>query len=217
MSFLDKAITDIVEFSTLDTTCSYIDTKKQRTHYKYIQNASSSLNSELTTRGWRRFGKYYSRPICQGCNACKSIKIDVANHTYSKSQRRIIRKNKKTDIFMQPPSLSKEHIALYNKFHKFKNQQKGWKYYEIDGNQYYTSFVDGFGQHGKEILYFMDNKLIGVDLIDIVDDGISSIYFYYDPDYSNLSLGNYSILLQIDLARRNNLSHNGLITLYSAS
>ena len=55
------------------------------------------------------------------------------------------------------------------------------------------------------MLYFVDNKLVGVDLLDIVDDGVSSIYFFYDPDYSYLSLGNFSILIQIDLARQNNL------------
>jgi arginine-tRNA-protein transferase len=205
VSFLDKAITDVIEFSTLDTTCSYIKSNKARTHYKYFQNASSTHNSELTKRGWRRFGRYYSRPICDGCSECKSIRIDVANHSYSKSQRRVIRKNDKTYTYIQPPSLSKDHIRLYNKFHKFKSEQKGWNYHEIDGNHYYSSFVDGFGQHGKEVLYFVDNKLVGVDLLDIVDDGVSSIYFFYDPDYSYLSLGNFSILIQIDLARQNNL------------
>ncbi len=50
-------------------------------------------------------------------------------------------------------------------------------------------------------LFIRDDKIIGVDLIDILDDGISSIYFYYDPDYSRLSLGTFSLLYQIELAR----------------
>ncbi|HIP46328.1 MAG TPA: arginyltransferase, partial [Campylobacterales bacterium] len=50
-------------------------------------------------------------------------------------------------------------------------------------------------------LYIVDDKLVGVDLIDVLEDGISSIYFFYDPDYSNLSLGTFSLLYQIKLAK----------------
>lgn len=205
LSIIDKSINNIIEFSTIDTKCAYKSDQLQRTHYKYIENCSSSLNNELIDRGWRRFGRYYSRPICANCNACESIKVDVEAFKFTKSQRRIIKKNKDTNVFIQTPTLTTEHIKLYNKFHKYKSNKSGWEYNEIETNQYYTSFVDGFGQHGKEVLYFIDNKLVGVDLIDILDDGISSIYFYYDPDYSKYSLGAYSLFIQFDLAKRKEL------------
>lgn len=56
-------------------------------------------------------------------------------------------------------------------------------------------------QFGKEVLYFVENKLVGVDLIDIMGDGISSIYFFYDPDFSHLSLGRFSLYQQILIAQ----------------
>ncbi len=77
----------------------------------------------------------------------------------------------------------------------------GWNHRNISQREYFENFVDGAHEFGKEILYFRDDRLVGVDLIDILDDGISAIYFFYDPDYARLSLGTYSLLYQIRLAR----------------
>ena len=59
---------------------------------------------------------------------------------------------------------------------------------------------------GKEISYYDENgKLICVDLVDITDDGLSSVYCYYDPEYLNLSLGKFSLLNEIEIAKKLNL------------
>jgi arginine-tRNA-protein transferase len=83
--------------------------------------------------------------------------------------------------------------------------KKGWDYYNVNADSYHDLYAKGFSTFGKEILYIRDDKLIGVDLVDFLDDGLSAIYFYYDPDYSNFSLGNYSIYKQIELAKERNL------------
>ncbi len=191
-----------IDFCTLDSECAYLPDRKTRMYYRYIPNATKALATALIQRGWRRFGHSYFYPICQGCKECKSIRIDVKNFKPSRSQKRAIKKNKETLIYLQKPTLTYEHIDLYNRYHKFKEQKSGWNYYEIDLQTYYEEFVVGAHDFGKEVLYFYDNKLVGVDLIDILEDGISSIYFYYDPGYAHLSLGIYSLLVQIDIAKR---------------
>ncbi len=191
-----------IDFCTLDYECAYLPDKKTRMFYRYIPNATKELASDLIKRGWRRFGYSYFHPICAGCNECKNIRIDALNFKPSKSQRRAIKKNRDTQVYIQKPTLTFEHIELYNKFHKFKEHKSGWTYKEIDLQTYYEEFVVGAHDFGKEVLYIKDNRLIGVDLIDILDDGISSIYFFYDPDYQKLSLGIYSLLVQINLARK---------------
>jgi arginine-tRNA-protein transferase len=80
--------------------------------------------------------------------------------------------------------------------------KKGWEHSYVNPKNYYTSFVNGHNGYGYEILYYDEGRLIGVDLIDILKDGISSIYFYYDPDYSNYSLGKLSLLYEIEFAKR---------------
>ncbi len=191
------------EFS-LNDKCSYIDGLEQTMHYKIIENCSSSHTTELIERGFRRFGKMYFRPICSTCQECQSIKIDVDNYIFSKSSKRVIKKAKNLKSYIQTPTLSQEHLDLFEKYHKHMKEKKGWKYQQTTADHYYNSFVNGHEDFGYEVLYYDENKLIGVDLIDILEDGISSIYFYYDPDYSHLSLGKLSLLLQIKYAQQSN-------------
>ena len=191
-----------IDFCTLDYECAYLPDKKTRMFYRYIPNATKELASALIKRGWRRFGNSYFHPICHGCRECKNIRIDVENFKPTKSQRRAIKKNRDTHVYIQSPSLTLEHVELYNRFHKFKAKKSGWKYHEMDLQTYYEEFVVGAHDFGKEVLYIKNGEIIGVDLIDILDDGISSIYFFYDPEYEKLSLGIYSLLVQIDLAKR---------------
>lgn len=195
------------DFCMLDYECAYIPGKQTRMHYSFTETANTQYASNLIQRGWRRFGNYYFYPICDGCNECKSLRIDASSYQYTKSKKRIIKKNKDTKIIIQKPSLTPSHIDLYNKYHAYKSRKDGWKSTDISQKEYYENFVTGAHQFGKEVLYFVENKLIGIDLIDILDDGISSIYFYYDPDFSHLSLGIYSLLYQIELAKYNNLQY----------
>jgi len=191
------------EFS-LDDKCSYLKDKKQTMHYKVIDNCSASSCQNLIERGYRRFGKMYFRPICKECNECQSIKIDVENYTFSKSARRIMRKGEDLRVFIRQPSVSHEHLKLFDKYHLYMSDKKGWDYSPTSADHYYSSFVLGHEDFGYEVLYYYEEKLIGVDLIDILDDGISSIYFYYDPDFSKYSLGKLSLYNQIKYAKNSN-------------
>jgi len=185
----------------LEDKCSYLQGKEQTTHYKIIDNCSLRSSEALIQRGFRRFGKMYFRPICPTCDECKSLKIDVQNYTFSKSARRIIKKAHNIRQYLQKPSLTKEHLELFEKYHLYMHQKKGWDYSQTSPDHYYNSFVLGHEDFGYEVLYFDEDKLIAVDLIDILEDGISSIYFYYDPDYAKFSLGKLSLYQQIIFAQ----------------
>ncbi|NKQ41798.1 MAG: arginyltransferase [Sulfurovum sp.] len=191
----------------LDYSCAYLPDHMVRMNYKHVNHASKTFTTAAVKRGWRRFGKYFFYPVCHGCNGCKSLRIEVSDFHPSKSQRRVIKKNNKTKILIQSASLSQNHIQLYNRYHVWKSIKDAWRHREISQKEYYENFVDGAHDFGREVLYYRDSKLVGVDLIDIIDDGISAIYFYHDPDYANLSLGTYSLLYQIELAKQMNLEY----------
>ncbi len=195
----------IVEFSTLPSKCAYLADRKAKMQYKYIKGCSFSYNDFLVKRGWRRFGEYFSFPQCSGCDECLSVRIDAQNFIFSKSVRRVIRKNENcTSIVCKRPSVTKEHIELYNKYHMYMSQKRGWKHYKLNMQSYYELYVNGYGDFGLEFLYFCKGKLVGVDLVDETSNGLSSIYFFYDPDFSHLSLGKYSIYQQILYAQHTN-------------
>ena len=194
-----------IDFCTLDVSCPYLSGKNSRTMYKYVDGCDFAYNSKLVKEGFRRFGNYFSTPICDGCNECKSLRIDALNFKFTKSLRRVIRKNSDTKIRISKPNLSNEHIKLYEKYHKFMHEKRGWEFHELNFNRYYHVYVEGAGSFGYEVDYFVEDKLVCVDLIDLVDDGISSIYCYYDTNFAHLSLGKFSLLTQIKPACEHNL------------
>ncbi len=195
----------LIEFSTLEAKCAYLKDKRMRMEYKFIENCPEILSQKLIQRGWRRFGEYYSRPNCVECNDCLSLRINATNYRFSKSAKRTIRKNSATKFVVQKPTITIQHLNLYEKYHKYMEEKKGWKHYTLSPNSYHELYVSGAMKFGKEILYFVDGKLVGVDLVDFFTDGLSSIYFFYDPDYAHLSLGRFSMYQQIYIAQTNKL------------
>jgi len=189
----------------LEDSCSYLQGKQSTTEYKVVENASLQEMQNFLEHGYRRFGKILFRPICEGCCECQSIKIDVENFTFTKSKRRVLNKAKNLLTHIQRPIMSQEHLKLYDKYHLYMEKKKGWEYKKVTPTHYYNSFVEGVESYGYEILYFDKEKLIGVDHIDIVEDGISSIYFFYDPEYSSYSLGKLSLYNQILIAKEHKL------------
>lgn len=133
----------VVEFCTLPSTCAYLDVRKARMEYRYIKGCSFNLNDKLVRNGWRRFGEYFSRPQCKNCDECKSLRIDAQNFTFSRSAKRSAKKNKNTSTVTRIPSVTKEHVKLYNKYHKFMQTKKGWKHFELSLQSYYELYVNG--------------------------------------------------------------------------
>ncbi|MCI6989622.1 MAG: arginyltransferase [Campylobacter sp.] len=194
-------------FSSLPSNCPYLDGKKSRTEFMFMKNCSFELNSKLVQRGQRRFGGFFEKPVCADCKECVSLRIDAQNFRFTKSKRRVINKNSSTSHAISRPQLSLEHINLFNKYHDFMHEKNGWRYFNIDLQKYYEIYASYSHDFGKEIAYYIDGRLVCVDLVDMVDDGISSVYCYYDPDYSHLSLGKYSLLNEIIIAKKLNLRY----------
>ena len=196
-----------VEFLEEDRGCSYFEDKLSDIRYRYIHSCSTTSYQNMLERGWRRFGRMHFVPECKTCDKCVSMRIDVKNYKFSKSEKRVISKNKNTKLYIRQPSVTREHLELYDRYHKFMNDKKDWPYSPIEVDDYIKSYVDGKEEYSKEFLYVRDEKLIGVALVDILPDSISAIYCYYDHNYSDLSLGKFSILAQIKIAKELNIPY----------
>jgi len=128
--------------------CSYLEAELQTTHYKIIQDCSVGLCESLIEKGWRRFGHMFFRPICIGCTACESFKIDVENYEFSKSQRRILRKNEETKIVIQRPQVTSNHLALFEKYHLHMKDKRDWKYEETIVKKSQRGVLFGWRENG---------------------------------------------------------------------
>jgi arginine-tRNA-protein transferase len=197
----------VTEFFEENKQCPYYDNKISDMRYKYMGYCSVNEHSLMCERGWRRFGNMHFVPECKNCDECKTIRIDVDKFKFSKSQKRVLSKNKKTNVYLQKPTISIEHLKLFDKYHLHMQNKKNWRFETTTPDSYYQSYVVGANDYGKELLYFRDNKLVAVALLDILEDAVSAIYCYYDHDYKYLSLGKYSILMQISLAKQLNLKY----------
>ena len=196
-----------IEFLEERRECSYFDNEISDIRYRYMHSCSTPEYQAMLERGWRRFGRMHFVPECRDCNKCITMRIDVKNYKFSKSERRVINKNKDTKLYIRPPSMTKEHLDLYNKYHEFMNRKKDWPFSPITPSDYARSYVEGKAEYSKEFLYMRDDELIGVALVDILPKSISAIYCYYDHDYSELSLGKFSILAQIKIAKELNIPY----------
>jgi arginine-tRNA-protein transferase len=198
---------NITEFFEENKSCPYFDDKLSDTRYQFIKSCDMNTYNKMIERGWRRFGNVHFVPECKTCTECKTIRIDIKKFKYSKSQKRILSKNKDIQIYIQKPTLSVNHTNLFNKYHKNMEAKKSWKPNIIDANEYKSSYIHGAGKFGKEILYFLDDRLICVALCDITLNALSSVYCFYDHDYENRSLGKFSILAQISISKQFNIPH----------
>lgn len=189
--------------------CAYICGNNTTFNYALIESCSEGFYNALLERGWRRFGEVFFAPFCDYCQKCISIRQIVYDFQFSKNHKRIMSKNKIIDVVFGIPNYSIEKIELYNKYHTMMNIKKGWEYNQIDKDRYLHMFVDGKNNFGKELCYYIDGKLIGVAFVDILKScsSMSAIYFFYDHDYSHLSLGTFSILKQLEIAKMLNIRY----------
>lgn len=188
--------------------CPYFASVESLTTYRNIPNQTTAVFHHHLLRGWRRFGGVTFRPVCPTCDACQSLRIPLDLFEFSKSQRRIFKKNRDLRIEISSPQLTAEHLSLYQRFHTFRHHTKGWDDpSRMTPLHYQSQYIDAADSYGLEARYYEKDTLICVDLFDRGYDGLSAVYCYWDPRYANRSLGTLSLLWQIKIARQLNLSY----------
>lgn len=192
-------------YTTPEHPCSYLDNKWATTLFadpKYQIDAD--LYSKLSRLGFRRSGKHYYRPSCAACNACIAVRIPVEKFQISRSQKRNYSKNQDLQVNITPPVFKQDHFRLYQRY--INERHHDGDMYPPTLNQYETFLLEA-----RETTFFaeilLNQKIIGVAVTDILNDGLSAIYTYFDPTLHKRALGVFSILWQIEEAKRRNLPY----------
>ncbi|HEX4085643.1 MAG TPA: arginyltransferase [Chthoniobacteraceae bacterium] len=186
-------------FPTPEHPCAYLEGRPAMLDVRLLTDVSPQETEHLVERGWRRFGPEYFRPICRGCAACISLRVPVAQFRFSKSQRRVVRKCDAVKVEIANPRADAIRVALYRKWHTYREKACGWQENPLDEEGYRRQFCFPHSC-GREMTYWIDGRLAGVGLVDEMPQSISSTYFFFDPDFARLSLGVYSALCEISLA-----------------
>lgn len=188
--------------------CVYLSDQRARMHYRAIEHCTSEAYMRMLQRGWRRFGRVFFRPVCEACEECRSLRIPVDDFRPNRSMRRAWKANEDLGVHLRRPSMTDQHLKLYGRYHADMAERKAWREKEVAPFEYYYTFVDAQGEFGHELLFVdPEHRLLGVALVDILPKAISAVYCFYEPLERHRSLGVYSVLRQIELAKQRGISH----------
>ncbi|MCA9084788.1 MAG: arginyltransferase [Planctomycetaceae bacterium] len=190
--------------------CSYLDGERESLDCRIFQSLTPGQVEHFISRGWRKFSCMVFRPVCPACTKCVPLRVDIQNFRPSKSQRKTLRRNSDIQTQVRRATVSTDHVRLYNAWHADMTIRSGWREQRTDTQDYFQNFLLGDFPSLHEILYFRDRELVGVGLIDVMPNSISSVYFYHDPDWRAHAPGTFSLLTELELARKWGLKYSYL-------
>ena len=191
-------------FLTEPHDCSYLPEERATT--AFVDPAvpvSKAVYSRLSELGFRRSGRYIYTPRCENCQACIATRIPVKQFKPNRQQKRCANRNDDLLIRLCDDIDHGEHFALYERYISERH---------YDGDMYpptrsqYDDFIGEQLESSRVIEYRIQDRLVAGAVVDLLDDGISAIYTYYDPEPSKRSLGTFAILSQISIANDLDLS-----------
>lgn len=163
------------------------------------------LNNYLTHAGFRRSQNVIYRPACEACRECKSLRIVTQEFSASKSFRRTLAVNDDLTRTIEEPLATTEQFALLQRYLNHRHPGGGMS--DMDFYRY-EMMVEQCASD-TEISEYRDpnGKLIAAVLMDVLQDGLSMVYSFFDPDMPRRSLGNYMILDAIDRCQIESMDH----------
>ncbi|WP_019530108.1 arginyltransferase [Dasania marina] len=187
-------------YRTSEHPCSYLDNEMATTLFLDPQQpVDKTLHSALSEYGFRRSGDNIYRPHCAACQQCISARIPCLLFKPSRQQRRISKRN--ADLQCQEVA-SIDNDECYALFEKYINLR------HADGDMYptsrpdYINFLCSKNSYSRYFSLRLQGKLIAVALADQLEQGLSAVYSFFDPDHDKRSLGTYMILWQLQESQR---------------
>lgn len=159
--------------------------------------------SALIDYGFRRSGEHIYRPRCEHCQACIPVRLAVADFQPSRIQKRIRRRNQDLEVRRVAAVRSDEHFALYQRYLAQRHTGGGMDDPDPDN---YLSFLVSRCIDTDFYEFRLHGQLLAVAVVDHLQQGLSAVYTFFDPQHAKRSLGVYAVLWQIEETKRLNLT-----------
>lgn len=185
--------------------CSYLEDREAVNIYADPHHPNpKAVYNQLIKRGFRRSGEYVYRPGCVDCSACVPVRIRCNEFTLRRTDKRNLTQNTDIEIDYKPAGYFDEHFHLYSRYLGARHAAGGMDNPEPE--DFKRFLLNPWG----EALFVearKDGKLIAVAVTDATPEGLSAVYTFFDPEYSQRGLGRFCILKQIELCQSMNIPY----------
>lgn len=195
-------------YSTRQSPCPYLPDRLERKVFTELvgtEREPDDLHETLTTAGFRRSHGIAYKPICQGCNECVPVRVPVATFAPTPSMRRVLANNRTLRAIETPTVATREQFDLFARYEASRHADGGMASMDFDD---YQAMVEE-SPIRTEIYEFRasDGALRAVALTDVLRDGYSMVYSFFDPDQANSSPGTFMILWHLRRAVERNVAY----------
>lgn len=199
-SLNDIPISALHFYLTAPYPCSYfpgLQARSQVATPSFLIN--TALYSQLVREGFRRSSSYIYRPRCDDCCACVQMRVLAKQFTANRSQRRAWTQHALLEATLHPLQDKPEYYDLYQRYQRARHPDGGM---DNDDHDAYQTFL--LQSHIDTLLVeFREQGILRmVSVIDLLSDGLSSVYTFYEPDLPRARFGVYNVLWQIELCRK---------------
>jgi arginyl-tRNA--protein-N-Asp/Glu arginylyltransferase len=177
--------------------CPYLPGRESRLQLIRPRELSPDLYQLLLDLNFRRLGWGVYRTQCDGCAACRQLRVPVLEFRPTRAQRRCWKRNSDVVATVGPPDPTEEKHAVYKRY--LDTRHDG----EMSGS--WTEFADFLHEApplAREVVYRVDGRLVGAGIVDMEPESMSAVYFYFDPDLSDRSPGTFNVLWLLEECRR---------------
>ncbi len=197
-------------YVTSPSPCPYLAGHEERKIFtRLCGDDPERLHDTLADMGFRRSQNIVYRPACAGCNACTSARVPADAFKPGKNLTRILKRNRDLRLGLTGPDATIEQYHLLRRYLHARHGDGGMA--SMDAFDYQMMVEDSpISTHVLELRRTEggdDGPLLAACITDVLSDGLSMVYSFFDPKEQRRSLGSYMILRHIELAREMGLSY----------